>query len=338
MISRYNEFLLEKGFQSLLDEMFLVLESEGKWTSDTTYEWDFTNKEEDQYPQWMENLIKKAKEFVNKLPKEKIKEYFIRLLNGVSNFPEHIRKKLILGYLGVFLTVANIGYLTSKSFGSEELNPEVRTEIEQLSKTEFKEKEISKESFKGSSFEEAQRLVKTVEAGYSDDRGDTGNWIDIPGHGKRFVGTNHGISAPVLKEWLGRYPKKEDMMNLSYEDALSIYKKKYWTAQNLSEFENQSIANIIYDGCVNQGIGAMSDILINAYKMNGLKISESPFSKSSIESANKLDQEKLFQDIKDLREKKYRTAKTWKRHGKGWLNRLDTLTYNDSENKTSDLA
>lgn len=336
MISRYNDFLLEKEFQSLLNEMVLVLESDGRWTSDTTYEWDFTEKEE-QYPQWVENLIQKAKEFVNKLPKEKVKEYFIRLLNGVSNFPDQIRKKLILGYLGVFLTIANIGYLTSNSISGEELNPKIKTEIEELSSREFTD-EVEKEVIKKASFEESQKLVKTVEAGYSDDRGDTGNWINIPGHGRRFVGTNHGISAPILQEWLGRYPKKEDMMNLSYEDALKIYKKKYWTAQNLSEFENQSVANIIYDGCVNQGIGAMKEVLVEAYKRGGLKVSDSPFSISSIESANKLDQEKLFEDIKDLREKRYRTARTWKRHGRGWLNRLDTLVYQDSEDKKSDLT
>ena len=48
------------------------------------------------------------------------------------------------------------------------------------------------------SFDVAQSQVKEVEAGYSDDRKDTGNWIEIKGIGKRFIGTNHGISAPIF--------------------------------------------------------------------------------------------------------------------------------------------
>jgi lysozyme family protein len=326
MISRYNEFLLEKEFKSLLDEMFLVLESEGKWTSDNTYEWDFSEKER-HHPDWIDNITNRVRVFLKKIPKEKVKEYFVKLMNSLLNFPDNIRKKILVGYLGAFLTITNIGYLTSKSDGDVELNSKIENEI----------KNLIKKIQKKSSFQKAQKLVKGIEAGYSGDKKDLGNWIEIPGYGQRFVGTNHGISAPVLKEWLGRYPKKEDMLSLTYEEALEIYKNKYWSPQNLSYFENQSIANLIYDGCVNQGIGAMSEILIESYKKGGLEISESPFSTSSIELANSLDQEKLFNDIKYLREKKYKKAKTWITHGKGWLKRLRLITFQDSENKKLDL-
>lgn len=62
------------------------------------------------------------------------------------------------------------------------------------------------------------------------------------------------------------------MKNLTYEEALEIYKKQYWTPQNLSLFNNQSIANLIYDGCVNQGIQAMKDIVRAAYIENGMQL------------------------------------------------------------------
>ena len=330
MISKYNDFLLEKEFQSLINEMYKLVESEGRWTSSNTYEWDLTDdyREEDEQPDWIDRLIDKAEDFIKKIPKERIKEYFTRLVNATKSIPVVFRKRLLAGYLSLFLAVVGFGYLVSPTETEvqtqkvEQIDSKLKSELEEIHKGVFDKKDRA-------SFEEAQKLVKTAEAGYSDDRGDTGNWITIPGYGQRFVGTNHGISAPILQEYLGRYPKKEDMMNLSYETALKIYKSKYWNEQNLSEFKNQSVANIIYDGCVNQGQSAMGEILVDAYSINGIDIDgSSPFAKSSIKKANKLNQEKLFNTIKQLRESRYREAATWSRHGEGWMNRLNGIEFN----------
>jgi lysozyme family protein len=122
------------------------------------------------------------------------------------------------------------------------------------------------------------------------------------------------------------------MMNLSYQTALKIYKSKYWNEQNLSEFSNQSIANIIYDGCVNQGQSAMRSLMRDLYSKNGIEIGDDdPFAKSSIEKINKLNQSKLFNTIKDLRGGLYRQAATWKRHGEGWMNRLEGIEFENNQ-------
>jgi lysozyme family protein len=341
-INRYNDFLLEKEFNLLVDEIYRIVESEGRWISDNTYEWDMTdqlNKEEEYKPDWIDHIIDKTYDFIKKIPTDKIKEYFIKLVNKVKSLPEGLRRKLLIGYLSAFLAVSTFGFLTSPSeqISStqkvEQIDSGIKSELEEINQKVFK-KETKTSSVKSgkSSFEEAQKLVKTVEAGYSDDRGDTGNWITIPGHGQRFVGTNHGISAPILQEYLGRYPKKEDMMNLSYETALKIYKSKYWNEQNLSEFSNQSVANIIYDGCVNQGQSAMRGLMRDIYSMNGIEIGDAdPFAKSSIEKINKLNQSKVFNTVKDLREGLYKQAATWKRHGEGWINRLEGIEFENNQ-------
>jgi lysozyme family protein len=331
MISKYNEFLLEKEFQSLIDEMYRIVESKGRWTSDNTYEWDISNvyDNEVEQPDWIDRLIDKAEDFIKKIPKEKIKEYFVRLVNATKSIPEIFRKRILAGYLSIFLAVVSFGYLVTPSSSEEtqkveQIDSKIKKDIEEIHQKVFTKKDKA-------SFEVAQGLVKTAEAGYSDDRGDTGNWITIPGHGQRFVGTNHGISAPILHEYLGRYPKKEDMINLSYETALKIYKSKYWNEQNLSEFSNQSVANIIYDGCVNQGQSAMREIVRDAYRINGIDIGDnSPFAKSSISKINKINQQKLFDTVKELRESRYREAATWDRHGDGWLNRLNGIEFNQA--------
>ena len=340
-VNRYNDFLLEKEFNLLVDEIYRIVESEGRWISDNTYEWDMTdqlNKEEEYKPDWIDHVIDKTHDFIKKIPTDKIKEYFIKLVNKVKSLPEGLRRKLLIGYLSAFLAVSTFGFLTSPSdqISSdqkvEQIDSNVKSELENINQKVFKkDTKISSVKSGKSSFEVSQSLVKTAEAGYSDDRGDTGNWITIPGYGQRFVGTNHGISAPILQEYLGRYPKKEDMMNLSYETALKIYRSKYWNEQNLSEFSNQSVANIIYDGCVNQGQSAMREIVRDAYRINGIDIGDnSPFAKSSISKINKINQQKLFDTVKDLRESRYRQAVTWNRHGDGWLNRLNGIEFNQA--------
>lgn len=338
MISKYNEFLLEKEFQSLIDEMYRIVESEGRWTSDNTYEWDLSDeyKDDDYQPDWLDRLLDKAEDFIRKIPKDRIKEYFVRLVNATKSIPEIFRKRLIAGYLSIFLAVVSFGYLMSPNTSTEEtqkveqIDPTIKKNIEEVhQKIENKEQKAS--------FEEAQKLVKTAEAGYSNDRGDTGNYIDVPG-GKRFIGTNHGISAPILDEYfksqgIKRLLTKDDMINLSYQTALKIYKSDYWDAQHLGELSDQSVANIIYDGCVNQGSDAMRSIVRDALEENGVKISNNDviFSKEVLSKANQVNQVKLFNSIKKFRELRYKESDTFDRHGEGWLNRLDNISYTPQE-------
>ena len=325
-INNYNKFSKEKEFESILEEIFRLVESEGKWTSSNTYEWDLSDDEEPFTFEWdftKESIKDKLKSFLSKLPKDKIKDYYYKFIDSIKSLPESIRKKLIYGYTAIFLTFTSVNALIPSDASSDkDISMKIKTEVlDALNKIKENVKKIT-------SFDKAQGIVKQVEAGYSDDRGDTGNWIKVSG-GKRFVGTNHGISAPVLAEYLGRLPKKEDMQNLSYETALEIYKKNYWDKHNVSRYENQSVANLIYDGLVNQGETGMRDVLRKALNENGIKITDSdnPFDKEWISKSNELDQKVIFNSIKKYRENRYREARTFRRHGEGWLNRLNSFDF-----------
>ncbi len=48
-----------------------------------------------------------------------------------------------------------------------------------------------------------------------------------------------------------------------------------------------------------------------------------------IKQLNTLEQDKLFNSIKRLRSERYKEARTFKRHGEGWLNRLEKLKFID---------
>ena len=321
MLSNYSEFLIENEFQSIIDDIFKLVESDGIWTGPNTIEWDMESA-----PSKLDNLLKK-------LSKEQIKIYFIKLMNKLKNLPDTLRRHLIITYTSIFLAFVSIGYLVSSPINNISSKHEKVASLDQGIT-----KEILKLNRK-SNFNEAQKLVKVVEAGYSDDRADNGNWINTK-KGKKFIGSKYGISAKILAEYLGRVPRKEDMLNLSYQTALKIYKNNYWSAQNLSNFSNQYVSNIIYDGCVNQGIEGMKSVLRNALIDNKVKIGESdnPFNKKWITKANTLNQSTLFNSIKKHREDRYKNSVTFKKHGKGWLNRLDNITYKEDGISTNNIV
>ncbi len=45
-INNYKNFFKEREFQSILEEMFYLVESEGRWINDRTIEWDLTGEKE----------------------------------------------------------------------------------------------------------------------------------------------------------------------------------------------------------------------------------------------------------------------------------------------------
>lgn len=314
MLINYSEFLLEKEFQQITQDMFKIFENNINWTGSNTAEWDLSSENEN-------NIESKLKNFLSKLSKEKIREYFIKLMNKIQVLPDIIRRNLIITYTSIFLSFAGIAFLLSGQTENSkpQISKKIKTEIINLNKK--------------SNFHKAQELVKISEAGYTSDSKDKGNWLVVNGK-KLLIGTNHGISAKILHKYLGRIPTKSDMKNLAYETALKIYKSKFWDNQNLHHFIDQSVANIIYDGCVNQGIDGTKEVLRKSFSLCGVKIpdSENPFDKKWIKKANLLDQLNLFNTIKKCRENRYKSSpKKFKRFGRGWMNRLNSIVYENEK-------
>lgn len=323
---KYNDFL----FESIINDIFLLLESDEPSPTFTwdmkkepekpveekpvTFEWDLTKTTN---TSTTSKVLEKLKAFLSKLPKDQVIKYFYKLLDKIKLLPEKTRRKLLINYASVFLLFGSVAYLTQPA-------------------DEYKaDKKIVKEFIKvtkKASFDVSQKVVALAEGDYSDDRGDTGNFIEFKMGNKmikRFVGSKYGISAPVLMKYLGKAPKKDDMINLSYETALDIYKNQYWDDQKIERFCNQSVADVVYDGCVNQGIAGMKSVLRNVLRENGIEISDdiNPFEGDYIKQLNMLEQDKLFSAIKKYREDRYKEARTFKRHGAGWLDRLEKIVF-----------
>jgi lysozyme family protein len=182
-------------------------------------------------------------------------------------------------------------------------------------------------------FNQAQEFVKVVEGGYGNDSRDNGNWTGGKVNSGILIGTNHGISAPVLKEWLGRTPSIADMKNLPYSTALQIYKKNYWDALSLSIVENQSLALLIYDGAVNQGVYRLKGFLADSLSSVGIPASTSDSSSTLANKVNKAPQQQLYNTIKSKRQDSYNPDSPFY---SGWMNRLSRLGFFLTE-KTKEL-
>lgn len=433
-ITNYNDFLLEKEFQRLLEAIRLINEStynvgdtvewdltKGKGTPDEPspeVEWTIPQKSKLQkakerisdFTSWLKEddpdidvkfehpVVKMLKEFIDKVKDpERIKQYFKRMLDEIKALPEKIKRDLLgkaLILLAAYIPLSNL--VTPDVVEKEPITAEIKADIEsnqQQKPARFTP--VKKTTGKTSAeFEKAHDVVMAVEAGYSGDRKDNGNYTTAKGE-RIFVGTNHGIAAPTLivsdvlprgntnKEFKTSPEKIKELFTMSYgerydklcgsdektfaeqwkldqkhitdaedieykwnqimkhlskETALDIYQKDYWKPQGLDKFKSQSIANVLYDGCVNQGAGATLTVLKNSMENLGHKAdgidSWDDFHDKLTPTVNDMDSketEELFEEIKDERMVKYRKADTWDDHGRGWTDRIDKLTYVDGQ-------
>lgn len=171
-------------------------------------------------------------------------------------------------------------------------------------------------------FKKAMQIVGINEGGYQDDPRDSGNF-----YGGVLIGTNWGISAPVLAAFLGRTPTKAEMMALPKSTAEQIYKSNYWLRNNFDKLKNQSVATLIYDGAVNHGTNGMRFLVEKALKIMRKPMSYyDVFKLKGIKHLNSLNQRKLFDAIKLSRAEKYGRSKGHYAY-RSWMNRLDRIQF-----------
>lgn len=121
-------------------------------------------------------------------------------------------------------------------------------------------------------FKISNKKTARNEGGYTNVREDGGNWTGGKVGVGQLIGTNLGISAPVLSAYLGRTATVNDMASLTHEVAEKIYIKNYWNPMRGDEILNQEIADSIYDSCVNMGCHAAIELAQKSLGMVGKQI------------------------------------------------------------------
>lgn len=140
-------------------------------------------------------------------------------------------------------------------------------------------------------FNKTIKLLKEIEGKYTKHKADKGNYNSQGA----LVGTNYGIAAPTYEKIIGRPPTEEDMKNLTYEEAKNIYKQDYWDVIRGDEIKDQSVANIFFDGVVNQGKSVKWMQEAAGVKPDGRVGSQ------TIEAINKADPRDLHDAFKEKR-------------------------------------
>lgn len=147
-----------------------------------------------------------------------------------------------------------------------------------------------------------------------------------------------GITKEVLKSW----NKNVKIENLSKQQAIEIYKARYWTISQLSKLESQALANHIFDFSVNSGtyrasleLQKMCNRFIRLYNMqNSAKLmlldEDGICGTKTIETVNLLSN--FF--TSDILVQEYKVSRLgflkrlgdkWDSYGKGWTYRIENI-------------
>lgn len=175
-------------------------------------------------------------------------------------------------------------------------------------------------------FKSAVANTFKAEGGYQADPDDNANYIN--GH---LIGTNRGISACAYYAYYKRIPTIEDMVNLSVDQAMQIFKGNYWDKVAGDFIVNQSVAELMFQFVIGSGASQISDIKAIANKTHQVPVlveNDLPITKSDANYINGLNQPVFHSNMWKWRMAFYdqvvskNPAKA--KFLKGWQNRLNT--------------
>ena len=180
--------------------------------------------------------------------------------------------------------------------------------------------------------------VFNIEGGYQNDLNDNGNYTSSS-CGGQLVGTNHGISAKTLEEYLNACPSVYQMKNLARAEAIQIYKTDFWNDIGGDYLKNSNVALVIFDTNVLRPVWVRPIVQEALVRQNIYNSCIKPFGLETIYAINSANQTKLFNDLKEIRKQKHieaynsaltsgDTESTSYKYKDGYLIRCDSLIIN----------
>lgn len=138
--------------------------------------------------------------------------------------------------------------------------------------------------------------------------------------------TNCGITLETFRSFFGQDKTVKDLQSMSYGMWKDIIKAGYWDKVKGDEIENQSLAELIADWCVNSGLSAIRKVQeVLGCKPDGIV---GPITLSLINSS---DAEKLHERIWNARHQFYinivKRNPRQKVFMNGWMNRLNRFKF-----------
>ena len=151
-----------------------------------------------------------------------------------------------------------------------------------------------------------QSYIFASEGGYSDHRSDPGG------------STNLGVTQKTLAAWRGHPVSKDDVRNLTKEEAIEIYEAQYWKAVGADKLP-EGLDYAVADYGINSGparavkdlqrvLGVTADGVIGVQTLAALK------GKSTV---------RVIEDLCGRRLKFVQGLSTYATFGRGWKSRID---------------
>lgn len=132
--------------------------------------------------------------------------------------------------------------------------------------------------------------------------------------------TNFGITHKTLAAWRGRPVTKDDVRNLTPDEATAIYRANYWNLLNADSLPD-GVDLEAFDFGVNAGIGRSAKTL---QKVLGLK-QDGQIGPITIAAAQKADPVALIEAFSKARMDHYRSLRTWSTFKNGWTRRVNEI-------------
>lgn len=154
----------------------------------------------------------------------------------------------------------------------------------------------------------AQKLIQ-LEGGYTNHPDDQGG------------PTNQGVTLNTYRSYCGQEKTIKDLRNMSYGTWCDIMKDMYWDKCLADKIENQSLAEILVDWCVNSGLVGLRKVQeIVGTKPDGIA------GPKTLAAINGADAKELFDRIMAARKQFFinivKRNPNQKVFINGWMNRL----------------
>lgn len=150
-----------------------------------------------------------------------------------------------------------------------------------------------------------------VEGGYVDHPRDPGG------------ATNMGITIGTLSRWRGRQVTKEEVQDLTKEEAKQIYLSYYWDEVDCDEWDS-GLDLVMMDACVNSGPSQAVEWLQRAVEVSDDGVL-GPITKAAVRASQSLLD--LIRDCVRERRESVRSFRNYDTFGRGWENRINMVEH-----------
>lgn len=164
-------------------------------------------------------------------------------------------------------------------------------------------------------FDTAFKRLINIEAGFTKDPKDNGNWTGGAVGRGQLKGTKYGIAANT-------YPDL-DIANLTLAKAKEIYYRDWWLKIGADSIDS-AIVFQLWDFAVNAGMGTAKRKLQAALGL----AEDGVIGEVTIGTIKTIGTSQVLLRFTAQKIKHYTSLKTWDTYGKGWMNRTaDNLNF-----------